>query len=170
MAIELEVLDVPLETVLSRLARFEDLQYNPDRDPDNGREGNDKKIFTVVGPGLEVNNAGDSMPAIPIEEGFNITYVKVKPGNGPSLHVHDGNETFIPINGRWKIIFGTKEEHSLELGPLDSSPSRRSCPADSSTSPKAPPTRRTSSSPSSPAAAPRQCSSTPPSLITQTRS
>ena len=119
MAVQLEALDVPLETVLSRLARFEDLQYNPDRYPDNGREGNDKKIFTVVGPGLEVNNAGDSMPAIPIEEGFNITYVKVKPGNGPSLHVHDGNETFIPINGRWKIIFGTKEEHSLELGPLD---------------------------------------------------
>ncbi|MDF3313154.1 hypothetical protein P3H15_50505 [Rhodococcus sp. T2V] len=119
MTVHLEPRDVPLEAVLERIARFDELQYNPERYPDNGRDGNAKKIFTVLGPGLEVNNAGDSLPAIPIEEGFNITYVQVKPGNGPSLHVHDGNETFIPVNGRWKIIFGSKEEHSIELGPLD---------------------------------------------------
>lgn len=119
MAVQLDPIDVPREDVLKRVARYEDLDYNPERYPDSNRENNQRKVFAVLGPGLEVNNAKDALPAINIEEGFNISYVKATPGNGPALHVHDANETFIAANGRWKIIFGTNEQESLEVGQYD---------------------------------------------------
>lgn len=119
MAINLDVIDVPREELEKRIARFDKLKYNPNRYPDNKRDGNDKKIFTVVGPGLQLNNAGDAMPAIPVEEGFNMTFVKTKPGSGPALHVHDGNETFIAVSGRWKVISGTNEQEEFFLEPFD---------------------------------------------------
>lgn len=102
-----------------RVARFEDLEYNPDRYSDSRKTGAERKVFNVVGAGLEMTGAGASLPAIEVAEGFNITYVLAKPGNGPSLHIHDANETFIAANGSWRIIYGEGEENELEIGPLD---------------------------------------------------
>ena len=52
------------------------------------------------------------MSAIPIDEGFQMSYVTAEPGNGPMLHNHDTNETFVAIKGRWRVIWGANEEHS----------------------------------------------------------
>lgn len=111
--------EVAPEIMSRRVARFSDLEFNPDRYTDSHREGAQRKIFNVVGPGLTMTGGGESIPAIEVAEGFNITYVAATPGNGPSLHIHDANETFIAANGNWRIIYGEAEEHTLELGPLD---------------------------------------------------
>ena len=42
------------------------------------------------------------MAAIKISEGFNLGYCRAKPGNGPMMHNHDTNETFIPMTGTWR--------------------------------------------------------------------
>lgn len=111
--------DVEPDEMTSRVARFTELEFNPDRYSDSHRQGAQRKIFNVVGPGLEMDGAGESLPAIAVAEGFNVTYVAATPGNGPSLHIHDANETFIAANGRWKVIYGKDEGGELEIGPLD---------------------------------------------------
>lgn len=108
-----------MEDMLKRVARFSELKYPPDRYPDSRLPGHERKNFLVVGMGLQVEGGQDPLSAIPIEEGFQMSYVEAKPGNGPKLHNHDTNETFIALSGRWKVIWGRDEDQSIELGPLD---------------------------------------------------
>ena len=42
------------------------------------------------------------LAAIKISEGFNLGYCKAKPGQGPVMHNHDTNETFIAMTGTWR--------------------------------------------------------------------
>ena len=48
-----------------------------------------------------------------------MSYVEAEPGNGPILHNHDSNETFVAVRGRWRVIWGRNEEHHVDLDPLD---------------------------------------------------
>lgn len=41
--------------------------------------------------------------AIEIAEGFNLGIVRAQPGNGPMMHNHDTNETFMPLTGTWRV-------------------------------------------------------------------
>jgi quercetin dioxygenase-like cupin family protein len=36
-----------------------------------------------------------------------MSYVEAKPGNGPMLHNHDTNETFVAIKGQWRSNLGS---------------------------------------------------------------
>lgn len=116
---ELSPISVDAAELKQRVARFDELEFNPDRYSDSHTPGAERKIFNVVGSGLEMAGAGESLPAIRVTEGFNVTYVAATPGNGPSLHIHDANETFIVASGHWKVIAGEQEEIEIELGPLD---------------------------------------------------
>lgn len=117
--VELAPIAANAEELQRRIARFNELEYNPDRYSDSHKPGASRKIFNVIGAGLEMSDGGDSLPAIQVTEGFNITYVAATYGNGPSLHIHDANETFIVASGRWKVIAGQDEDIEVELGPLD---------------------------------------------------
>jgi len=118
-ALQMEIKTLsPLE-MLKRVARFKTLKYPPDRYPDSQLPGHERRNYLVVGRGLIVEGGKDPMSAIPIDEGFQMSYVTPEPGNGPMLHNHDSNETFVAIKGRWRVIWGTKEEHSIDLDPLD---------------------------------------------------
>ncbi|MEX0729757.1 MAG: hypothetical protein WED00_14290 [Aquisalimonadaceae bacterium] len=107
------------EEMLQRVARYEKLQYPADRYPDSQLPGHERKNLLVIGTGLVVDGGKDPLSAIPINEGFTLSYVKAKPGNGPILHNHDTNETFIAIKGNWRVIWGADQEHSIDLDPLD---------------------------------------------------
>lgn len=102
-----------------RVARYRELKCPPNRYPDSHLPGHQRKNYLVVGTGLQVKDAQDPMSAIPIAEGFQLAYATMKPGNGPALHNHDTNETFIAIKGRWRVVWGLSGENSLELSPLD---------------------------------------------------
>lgn len=121
---DLSKLQMPVKTVSmaemeQRVARFDQLKYPADRYPDSQMEGHVRKNYLVVGTGLQVEGGKDPMSAIPIEEGFQMSYVAAKPGNGPFLHNHDTNETFVAIKGRWRVIWGADEDQSIELNELD---------------------------------------------------
>jgi uncharacterized RmlC-like cupin family protein len=43
-----------------------------------------------------------------------------KPGNGPLMHNHDTNETFIPITGRWRCAWNEGDAYNfVDLDPCD---------------------------------------------------
>jgi uncharacterized RmlC-like cupin family protein len=102
-----------------RVARFSELKCPPNRYPDSLLPGHERKNYLVVGKGLQMEGASDPMSAIPIAEGFQLAYATMRPGNGPKLHNHDTNETFIAIKGTWRVVWGVDAAHSLELGPQD---------------------------------------------------
>lgn len=110
---------VSKEEMLKRVARYDSLTFPADRYPDSQLPGHERKNILIVGTGLVVDGGKDPMSAIPINEGFTMSYVEAKPGNGPILHNHDTNETFIAIHGTWRVIWGVDQENSLDLDPLD---------------------------------------------------
>jgi mannose-6-phosphate isomerase-like protein (cupin superfamily) len=68
-----------------------------------------------------VGDEASRLAAIPISEGFNLGYCRAKPGNGPMMHNHDTNETFIPMTGRWRCSWENEkgETDYVDVGPLD---------------------------------------------------
>jgi mannose-6-phosphate isomerase-like protein (cupin superfamily) len=102
-----------------RVARFQALKYPPNRYHDSQLPGNARKNYLVVGTGLLAEGSNDPWSAIPIKEGFQMSYIKAVPGNGPVLHNHDTNETFVCLEGQWKVIWGLHAEHSVLLDKYD---------------------------------------------------
>jgi quercetin dioxygenase-like cupin family protein len=116
---EMPIRKLSREEMSKRVARFGDLQFPADRYPDSQLPGHVRKNFLVIGTGLVVEGGKDPMSAIPIREGFLMSYVEAAPGNGPILHNHDTNETFVAIHGDWRVIWGEDMSDSLVLKPLD---------------------------------------------------
>lgn len=79
--------------------------------PDHARE-----IFNVIGPGVTENPADKNLaPALDGVEGFRLGFIRSKPGTRGALHAHDTTEVFIPMSGKWIIVWGDQEENQLEL-------------------------------------------------------
>ena len=116
---QMDIKDLSQQEMVERVARFKSLKYPPDRYPDSQLPGHERRNYLVVGKGLIVDGGKDPMSAIPVDEGFQMSYVTAEPGNGPMLHNHDSNETFVAIKGRWRVIWGENEEHHIDLDPLD---------------------------------------------------
>lgn len=107
------------EEMSKRVARFKELKCPPNRYPDSHLPGRERKNYLLVGKGLQAKGAQDPMSAIPVAEGFQLAYATMKPGNGPILHNHDTNETFIAVKGTWRVFWGMGRKYSVDLGPLD---------------------------------------------------
>lgn len=116
---EMEIRTATPEEMNRRVARFDKLQAPPDRYPDSQLPGHERRNYLVIGTGLVVEGGKDPLSAIPVREGFQMSYVEARPGNGPKLHNHDTNETFVALKGRWRVIWGLGELHSVDLEPLD---------------------------------------------------
>ena len=117
--------------MMKRVARFSELKGSDGGLPDSRMKGCIRTLYNVIGfqPPKEAGGAvtspvGDDasrLAAIKISEGFNLGYCRAKPGNGPMMHNHDTNETFIPMTGTWRCSW-ENEKGSVEcvdLGPLD---------------------------------------------------
>lgn len=122
---------VPLSEMMQRVARFGDLTGSDGGLPDSKYPSAVRTLYNVIGfqPPETDNDAATSpvgddaarLAAIPISEGFNLGYCRAKPGNGPMMHNHDTNETFISMRGTWRAswIDDNNQEQSLDLQPLD---------------------------------------------------
>ncbi len=117
--------------MLKRVARFSELKGSDGGLPDSRMKGCIRTLYNVIGfqppkdaGGALTSPVGDNasrLAAIKISEGFNLGYCRAKPGNGPMMHNHDTNETFIPMTGTWRCSWENEEgavEH-VDLGPLD---------------------------------------------------
>ena len=55
-----------------------------------------------------------------VKAGFGVAFVKATPGNGVPFHVHDTNETFMCLEGRYRLEWeGAEGIGSVELGKYD---------------------------------------------------
>jgi mannose-6-phosphate isomerase-like protein (cupin superfamily) len=111
-----------------RIAYFKDLIGFDKGFSDDGLPGSKRTLFNVMGfqdkpsdPSLNspVGQDAAATAAIKVSDGFNLGYIKCKPGNGPLMHNHDTNETFIPITGKWELSWDDENTKSAILGPLD---------------------------------------------------
>jgi hypothetical protein len=94
-----------------RIAFFKDLKGSKKGLPDSLLPECTRELINVLGfeppkgSSKHVSPLGDDnsqTPAINISEGFNLGFVRCKPGKGPLMHNHDTNETFMPITGKWR--------------------------------------------------------------------
>ncbi len=118
------------EAMMKCVARFKDL-YRADRSlPDCDVAGYERTLVNVIGFQAPQASAdikayspvGDkARPYIShLKAGFGIAFVEAEPGKGVMMHNHDTNETFMPVQGVWRITWeGDTGDQSVELGPLD---------------------------------------------------
>jgi mannose-6-phosphate isomerase-like protein (cupin superfamily) len=119
------------DEMLQRVARFKDLKGFSDGLQDSHLPECEKTVFNVLGFQVpeDAGMGGVNSPvgqraaanaAIKITEGFNLGYVRTRPGKGVLMHNHDTNETFVVISGRWRVQWNEGEAmESLDIGPLD---------------------------------------------------
>jgi mannose-6-phosphate isomerase-like protein (cupin superfamily) len=115
------------EMLSNYVARFKDLKGSSHGLPDSEIEGHRKYIMNVFGfdppeGANAVNPVGNDTPsAIKPKAGFSLGYLKAKPHNGPVLHNHNTNETFIPLAGKWRFSWEASPAHieSVDLDPYD---------------------------------------------------
>ncbi|HUP36885.1 MAG TPA: cupin domain-containing protein [Candidatus Limnocylindria bacterium] len=119
------------EEMLKRVARFADLKGFSEGLQDSALPESQKTTYNVIGfqTPEDAGSGGVNSPvgadasanaAIPISEGFNLGFVKCRPGKGVLMHNHDTNETFVVMSGRWRVQWNEGPDmESLEIGPLD---------------------------------------------------
>jgi len=122
---------LPRAQMMKRVAFFKDLKGSDGGLPDSKMKGCIRTLYNVIGfqppegeGGAITSPVGDDaarMSAIPVSEGFNLGYCRAKPGNGPMMHNHDTNETFIPMTGKWRCSWINEkgEVESVDAGPFD---------------------------------------------------
>ncbi|MBT5571030.1 MAG: cupin domain-containing protein [Alphaproteobacteria bacterium] len=105
------------------IARFEDLPANKDRTagkiPPEAREMMTARATrTVIATASEDTPWGNGVIAGP--ENFTVVIAECDAGNGPGLHSHaHATETFTCLQGQFRIEWGDKGEHSIELNKFD---------------------------------------------------
>ena len=119
------------EEIHKCVARYKDLRRNEGGLPDADLPGYKRTFLNIMGfKPPEGEGAGqrvfspvpDNMRAhiSHLQPGFGMAFVQAAPGNGVMMHVHDTNETFMVIDGKWRMSWeGDKGNESVELEPLD---------------------------------------------------
>lgn len=112
------------EEILARMARFSDLQVVSGGTLDADYPGCQRKFYNVIGfsdPGEDrLNPVGVARAALNLAEGYGFAYASMKPGNGPMMHTHDTVETFIIVEGTWRVEWeGAEGVEGVLLGPKD---------------------------------------------------
>ena len=119
------------EEITMCVARYKDLRRNEGGLPDAELDGYKLTFLNIIGfKPPEGEGAGervfspvpDNMRAhiTHLQPGFGMAFVQATPGNGVMMHVHDTNETFMVIDGKWRMSWeGDKGDDSVELEPLD---------------------------------------------------
>lgn len=122
---------LPRTEMMKRVAFFRELKGSDGGLPDSKMQGCIRTLYNVIGfqppkdeGGAVTSPVGDAaarMAAIKVSEGFNLGYCRAKPGNGPMMHNHDTNETFIPMTGTWRCSWENEngEVDFVDVGPLD---------------------------------------------------
>lgn len=122
---------LPRAEMMKRVAFFRDLKGSDGGLPDSKMQGCIRTLYNVIGfqppkdeGGAVTSPVGDDaarMAAIKISEGFNLGYCRAKPGNGPMMHNHDTNETFVPMTGTWRCSWENEngEVDFVDVGPFD---------------------------------------------------
>jgi Cupin domain. len=114
------------EEILERTAFYADLKSFSTGFSDAAVPNTHRVMSNVMGYQLPpeggrspVGSDAAKNASIKVAEGFNLAYVRCKPGRGPLMHNHDTAETFIPMTGRWRLSFNEDDTQHVDVGPLD---------------------------------------------------
>jgi len=120
---------VTREEMRKRVALFSELKGSDGGLPDSRYPNAERTLYNVIGFQPPEGDPSKHSPvgaraaenaAIKIHEGFNMGFCEAAPGKGPMMHNHDTNETFMPINGRWRCSWEVDDRvESFDLGPRD---------------------------------------------------
>lgn len=119
---EMPTVQMTKDEMLKYVARLDEMQPSKAAFVDTVLPGYERETFTVIGMGVTENS--EVKPAIPTAGGFNVTYIRSKPGARSGLHAHPTVEVFIPMSGKWAFIWGDEaefdnEDNEIILGPGD---------------------------------------------------
>jgi quercetin dioxygenase-like cupin family protein len=119
---EMQTIQMTKAEMMTRVAKFDQLKPSKIAFIDTVLPGYEREAFNVIGLGVTENP--EVRAAIPADGGFNVTYIRNKPGARGALHAHPTVEVFIPMTGKWAVIWGDdadfgKTENELVLGPGD---------------------------------------------------
>ncbi len=119
---EMPTIQMTKAEMLKYVARLDEMQPSTAAYVDTVLPGHARETFNVIGMGVTENS--EVKPAIPTMGGFNITYIRSKPGARSGLHAHPTVEVFTPITGQWAFIWGDdaefgNEDNEVILGPGD---------------------------------------------------
>jgi hypothetical protein len=142
--------------ILKCIARFSELPGVSKGLPDMALDGCHRTFYSVLGfsqpKGEEAFSPfGDAVkPKIThVRSGFGLAYVAAQPGQGVLMHNHDTVESFLVIEGRWKLEWeGDPGDDTSFWNPRISSPFRLACSVDSNASRRPQARRKGSFSPS----------------------
>lgn len=122
---------VTREEMRKRVAYFKDLQGFDGGLIDSHYPGSERLLYNAVGFQPPLGKGGKDVvspvgaeaaehAAVRISEGFSMGFCEARPGNGPLMHNHDTNETFMPITGQWRCSWEVdgKVEY-FDVGPCD---------------------------------------------------
>lgn len=112
---------------LQKVARFSNLEEVHTGLPDMEVDGFRRSFLLVLGsdqPADEAQHApsgSQAKPAIRDESApINMGYVRARAGNGVMMHNHDTSETFVVLEGRWRVkIQGETGEEAVDLDRYD---------------------------------------------------
>lgn len=94
--------------MLRCVARAGDVDGRYDGFPDSDMPGCRRALFNYLGftPPTDAHSpvGATARPAIPhLRPGFGLAFVKAMPAQGVPFHLHDTNETFLVLAGRWRV-------------------------------------------------------------------
>lgn len=112
---------------LQKVARFSNLEEVHTGLPDMEIDGFRRSFLLVLGSEQPADkdrhapSGSQAKPAILDESApVNMGYVRARVGNGVMMHNHDTSETFVVLEGRWRIkIQGESAEESADLQRYD---------------------------------------------------
>jgi mannose-6-phosphate isomerase-like protein (cupin superfamily) len=102
-----------------RVGRFAKLKSSTKAFIDTRLPNGERDILTVIGRGV-VEDPGLKAP-IQDNKDFNVAFIRAKRGCGATLHIHETNEVFIPMIGKWELYWQNRDgkQHQVTLGPYD---------------------------------------------------
>lgn len=99
-----------------QVARFKQIPSTAKAFIDTRLPGHERDIYTIIGGG--VLEDPDIRPPLAPQE-FHLAIIRAEPGKGAALHSHLTQEVFMPLSGRWAIVWGPCGEHELILEQYD---------------------------------------------------
>ena len=106
--------DMTPAEVAPNVARYADLQCDPNAFVDAANPGQRLAIRWPISPGHRAAPAGIATP-----HGFHMSMVETRAGSSPVVHMHKYREVFMPVRGVYRIYYNKDSSQFVELGPLD---------------------------------------------------
>ena len=109
-------LDLTEADMAAHVARFRDIPSTSKAFIDTRIPGHERDIYTIIGGGVLEDPA--IRPPLPPQD-FHLAIIRAEPGKGAALHSHLTQEVFMPLSGRWAIVWGPRGEREVILEQYD---------------------------------------------------